>query len=52
MLRNLNVEASRNILDDLCLQGAAHLQVTAEGVMEYVLSGLTGPESLSKPDTP
>jgi len=52
MLSNLNVEASRKILDDLCLQGTAQLQVTAEGVMEYVFSGLTAPESLSKPDTP
>ncbi len=52
MLSNLNVAAARERLDDLCLQGAAQLQVTAEGVMEYVFSGLTAPESLSKPDTP
>jgi hypothetical protein len=52
MLSNLNVETSRKILDDLCLQGAAQLQVTAEGVMEYVFYGLTTPELSTKPDTP
>lgn len=51
MLSNLNVETSRKILDDLYLQGAAQLQVTAEGVIEYVFSGLTTPELPTKLDT-
>ena len=52
MLSNLKVEAARKRLDDLCLQGAAQVQVTAEGVMEYIFSGLTAPGPSSKPDMP
>jgi len=41
MVTNLSVEEGRKILDVLCLQGAAQMYVTAEGVMEYVFPGLT-----------
>ena len=41
LVTNLSVEEGRKILDVLCLQGAAQMYVTAEGVMEYVFPGLT-----------
>ena len=52
MVTNLNVEECRTILDALCLQGAAQLQVSAEGVMEYVFSGLTASEQSINPENP
>lgn len=41
LVTNLSVEEGRKILDALCLQGAAQMYVTAEGVMEYVFPDLT-----------
>ena len=50
MPSELSVEECRKMLDGLCLQGAAQLQVTAEGVMEYLFSGLATAEPPTKPD--
>ena len=50
--RHLNIEESRETLDDLCLQGAAQLPVTTEGILEYIFSDLTDPEPSSTPDMP
>lgn len=49
MVSNLNIEECRKILDALCLQGAGQLQVTAEGVMEYVFSGLAATANPTQP---
>ena len=52
MRSELSVEECRKMLDELCLQGAAQLQVTAEGVMEYLFSGLATAEPPTKPVRP
>ena len=44
-LANLNVEECRNLLDALCLQDISQRHVTAEGIVDYVFSGLPAKSS-------